>query len=286
MHSVRHPLPREESGVRDALLIALTVASGSVDAVSWLGLGGFSAFMTGNMVLLGFRAGGAAGPPVARLLAALVAFGLGAAVAARLRRGRQDDGEVWPRQVTLALSFVLVAQATFLGVWTSVGGHPASGVSNLLIALSALAMGMQTAAVSSLGLRGVFTTAATATLTIFMGDISGWPQSSGERRRLAGVLVGLFAGAAVGGILVVHAPGWAPVFPLAVTAAVVAASLSVRNGKSTAHLLRRNSRHRGALRHTRFPSRLSTTLSTTWEQGAQARQGDTNDGGPTVTDRQ
>jgi uncharacterized membrane protein YoaK (UPF0700 family) len=285
MHSVRHRLPRE-SGVRDALLIALTVASGAVDAVSWLGLGGFSAFMTGNMALLGFRAGGAAGPPVGRLLAALVAFSLGAAVAARLLRGTRNDGEVWPRRVTHALFFVLVAQAAFLGVWTSVGGHPASGVSNLLIALSALAMGMQTAAVSSLGLRGVFTTAATATLTIFMGDVSGWPRSSGERRRLAGVLVGLFAGAVVGGALVVHAPSWAPVFPLTVTAVVVAASLSFRNWKSTAHRPGRNSRQgSGALRHTRFPARLSTTLSTTWEQGAQARQGDTSDGGPTVTDR-
>jgi uncharacterized membrane protein YoaK (UPF0700 family) len=37
------------------LLVALTVASGAVDAVSYFGLGKiFSAFMTGNMVFFGF----------------------------------------------------------------------------------------------------------------------------------------------------------------------------------------------------------------------------------------
>jgi uncharacterized membrane protein YoaK (UPF0700 family) len=221
--------------IRDALLVALTVSSGAVDALSWLGLGGFSAFMTGNLVFLGFRAGGAAGPPVPRVLAAVAAFALGAALAARLVRGTRDDGEVWPRRVTLALAVVLLAQAGFLGLWTSVGGHPASGVSDLLIALSALAMGMQTAAISSLDVRGVFTTAATATLAIFMGDLSGWSQSSGERRRLWAVIVGLFAGAVIGAVLVVHAHRWAPVFPLAVTALVVAgAALSFQSGKSAA----------------------------------------------------
>lgn len=40
---------------RDLLLIALTVASGAVDVISYFGLGKiFSAFMTGNIVFLGF----------------------------------------------------------------------------------------------------------------------------------------------------------------------------------------------------------------------------------------
>ncbi len=41
--------------MRDVLLVALTVASGAVDAISYFGLGKiFSAFMTGNIVYLGF----------------------------------------------------------------------------------------------------------------------------------------------------------------------------------------------------------------------------------------
>jgi hypothetical protein len=42
-------------GSRDLMLVALTVASGAVDAISYFGLGKiFSAFMTGNIVFLGF----------------------------------------------------------------------------------------------------------------------------------------------------------------------------------------------------------------------------------------
>ena len=57
-----------------------------------------------------------------------------------------------------------------------------------LIAMSALAMGMQTTAVFSLGVRAVFTTAVTATWAVLMGDMSGWSEASGERRRLGGAL--------------------------------------------------------------------------------------------------
>ncbi len=45
-------------------LLMLTVISGLVDAVSYLGLGHvFTANMTGNVVLLGFAAAGASGSP-------------------------------------------------------------------------------------------------------------------------------------------------------------------------------------------------------------------------------
>ncbi|MCW2765482.1 MAG: hypothetical protein JWO11_1441 [Nocardioides sp.] len=254
-----------ETNVRDGLLVALTVSSGAVDALSWLGLGTFSAFMTGNLVFLGFRAGGAAGPPVPRVLTAVAAFAFGAALAARFFRGPRDDGEVWPRRVTLALAAALLAQAAFLGVWTSVGGHPSSRASDLLIALSALAMGMQTAAISSLGVRGVFTTAATATLATFMGDLSGWSQSSGERRRLSAVIVGLFAGAVIGGVLVVHARSWAPVFPLGVTTLVVAtATLAFQSGKSAARPPVRDSPSREQAIHRRRTSGAQT-LRPRWQ---------------------
>lgn len=44
--------------VRNALLRAMTVATGAVDVVSYVGLGGvFTANMTGNLVLLGISGG-------------------------------------------------------------------------------------------------------------------------------------------------------------------------------------------------------------------------------------
>jgi oxalate decarboxylase len=167
------------------LLVALAVSTGSVDAISWLGLGKvFSAFMTGNIVFLGLRAGAAPGPSVPRVLAALVPFAFGATLAARLVRRTQNDREVWPRNVTRALAATLVAQAAFAILWATVGGHPSPRGGDLLLAVSALAMGMQATAIFSLGVRALFTTAGTATFAVFMGDLSGWSQSRGERGRL------------------------------------------------------------------------------------------------------
>src|SRR5262245_37469433 len=66
-------------------LIALTFFTGVIDAVSFLGLGRvFTANMTGNVVLLGFAAAGVPGLSVARSLAALAAFFIGAAAGGRL----------------------------------------------------------------------------------------------------------------------------------------------------------------------------------------------------------
>jgi uncharacterized membrane protein YoaK (UPF0700 family) len=208
--------------LRDVLLVALTVSTGAVDAVSWFGLGKvFSAFMTGNFAFLGFRTAGAAGPSVPRVLAALAAFGVGAFVAARIVEPTRNSGMVWPRRVTVALGGVVAAEVAFLAVWVGVDGHPSTGVGHLLIAISALAMGMQTAAVFSLGVRAVFTTATTATWAVLMGDLSS-SSSRGESRRLAAVIVGLLAGAVAGAFLFAHARDWAPVLPLAVSSVVVA----------------------------------------------------------------
>jgi uncharacterized membrane protein YoaK (UPF0700 family) len=216
----------EETRVRDLVLVGLTLSTGCVDAISWLGLGKvFSAFMTGNLVFLGFTAGGAAGPSVLRVIAATVAFGAGAAAGTRIVRARHPKA-LWPGEVTLALLVALALQAAFLIVWLAVNADPADGSGEVLIVLSASAMGVQTAAVFSLGVRADFTTAATATLAVLIGDLAGWKQPSGERARLGGTLAALVAGAATGAVLMTQASSWAPVFPLALTAALVATALA------------------------------------------------------------
>jgi uncharacterized membrane protein YoaK (UPF0700 family) len=210
---------------RDALLVALTFSTGAVDAVSWFALGKvFSAFMTGNLVFLGLDAAGAPGPSVTRVLASVAPFALGATLGARTLAGgpTEPEGRLWPRGVTLVLATVLVIQAVFAGLWVAVGSTPSAGTGDALIAVSALAMGMQTIAVFSLGVRGVLTTAATATLATVMGDLTAWSSTRQERRRLTGVLCGLLAGATIGGYLVQHARSFAPLLPLATTGLVVA----------------------------------------------------------------
>lgn len=93
----------------------------------------------------------------------------------------------------------------------------------LLVGVSAVAMGLQSGAVLKLGVRGVFTTATTATLMFLAGESGSAP----ERRRLGGVLAGLLAGAAAGGALVLHARPYAPFLPLVMTGVVISVAATV-----------------------------------------------------------
>ena len=220
--------------VRDGLLMALTVSSGAVDAISYLALGKiFTAFMTGNFVFLGLQMAGAGGHSVVSLAVALGFFAAGVFLSTWIVKPSKGSG-VWPRRVTVALGVAAVAQACFLAVWLAAGNLPSSGVVGVLIGLSALAMGIQSGAVFSLGVTGVFTTAATATLVVLMSDVAAWSRSAIERRRLAGVLVSLLAGVGAGGLLLLHARTYAPVLPLAVTILVVAtAAVTLRASDTT-----------------------------------------------------
>ncbi|MGO2043016.1 MAG: YoaK family protein, partial [Cellulosimicrobium funkei] len=71
--------PRDRPYV--AGLLVLTVATGVVDAVSYLALDQvFTGNMTGNVLFVGFAAAGAGGIPLLNNVVALVAFVLGAAL--------------------------------------------------------------------------------------------------------------------------------------------------------------------------------------------------------------
>ena len=75
---------------------------------------------------------------------------------------------------------------------------------------------------TTLRVAGVLSTAATGAFILLVGDFTHWAATVAERRRLEGVLVSLFAGAAAGGLLLVHAHIYAPVLPLVITVAAVA----------------------------------------------------------------
>jgi uncharacterized membrane protein YoaK (UPF0700 family) len=206
---------------RDGLLMALSLSSGATDAICFLALGKvFSAFMTGNLVFLGLRISGTPGPVVHSILTPLCAFSVGVLCAALIVNPTRGS-QVWPRRVTVALSITACANLCFLGLWLAVSGHPSVLATDVLLGLSGLGMGIQTAAVFSLGIQGVFTTAATATMTVLMGDAARWSTTRPDRRFLAGILVALVAGAACGGALVVHARSYAPLLPFLVSSSVV-----------------------------------------------------------------
>jgi uncharacterized membrane protein YoaK (UPF0700 family) len=207
--------------LRDRLLMALTLSSGATDAICWLALGKiFTGFMTGNLVFLGLRISGADGPALHSILTSLGAFAVGvfgASLIVRPTRGSQ----AWPRRVTLALTVTALGQLCFFGLWLAVSGDPSVAAADVLLGVSALSMGFQTAAVFSLGVQGVFTTAATATLTVLMGDAAHWSSTRPDRRVLAGILIALLTGATCGGLLVVHARSYAPLVSVLATSCVV-----------------------------------------------------------------
>lgn len=234
--SAGRPEPYAVSGgalvVRDVLLVALTVAAGVIDAVSFLGLDRvFITNMTGNLVLLGIAAGQGSTVGVGRLAVALGSFVLGALVAGRFTRGGSPSG-MWPLRGRWALVAVLLLEIVFCVMWLVTGGDPESWLQLVLTAVLGVAMGAQSSAVRMLAPAGLSTTFVTGTL-VDLVRLSG--SSAGERARRArslGVVAGLAGGAAAGGVLFFTARLYAPVIaPGLVAVVLAAASLQMRRAR-------------------------------------------------------
>src|SRR5579859_736421 len=91
-------------------LAVLTVVSGIVDAVSYLGLGRvFTANMTGNIVLVGFAIAGAPGFSIAASATALGAFVGGAVAGGRMALRLPQKRSLLVTAVTLEAGFTVVA---------------------------------------------------------------------------------------------------------------------------------------------------------------------------------
>ena len=207
------------------LLPALAVAAGALDAASYLGLGRvFTANMTGNTVLLGVAvASGSAGSAL-RSVVALAGFCAGVALGSAFTASRED----WPRPARGALAAESLVLAGLLGVWV-LAGPTSTGVRYALIALSAGAMGIQSAAARAAPLDGVATTFITGTLTNAVGRaVKVIGSRAGERPRsgeivLPGVIWLIYgAGGLAGAMAQRWLSPWAAVIPLAIVSAVAA----------------------------------------------------------------
>jgi len=233
---------------RDVLLLLLTWAAGNADAISYLGLGHvFTAMMTGNTVLLGLAVAQGEMFAALRSILALGAFLAGVALGAIVVE-RGEPGEEWPPAVTAALLLEAVILGLFAVMWHLTAPTRGGGVVAALIALSSLAMGVQSAAVRRLGVPGIATTYITGTLTTLVVDIVGWfrsravpaaatptasavapvaaPAANWEQRvgLLAGVFVFYGFGALVGGVLQARASPFVTAAPLVAVAIVVVGS--------------------------------------------------------------
>src|SRR5258708_4702452 len=161
--------------------------------------------MTGTIAFFGLRVAGASrAPGSVAIFVSMTAFAVGVYLSTRIVKVSEPSG-IWSQRVTVALGVSLIPHAVFLAVWFASNGQPSIDLAHVLLGLWGLAMGMQSAAVRSLRVEGVFTTAATATIIFLVAHVTNWSETVAERRRLAGVLVSLFVGATAGGLLLVHA---------------------------------------------------------------------------------
>jgi uncharacterized membrane protein YoaK (UPF0700 family) len=180
-------------------LLVLTLSTGLIDAVSYLGLGRvFTANMTGNVVLLGFGIAGTRGLPVVAPLLSLSAFLLGSTAGGVLA---VTSGARHVRHLGLALGIEvgLLLVAVIMAAATDV--RPNSVSADVVIALLALAMGVRNATVRRLGVPDLSTTVLTMTLTGLAAD-SPLARGSGEGslRRL-GAVAAMLCGAVAGALL-------------------------------------------------------------------------------------
>ncbi|HEX3364151.1 YoaK family protein [Phenylobacterium sp.] len=184
----------------------LSVTTGLVDAVSVLGLGKvFTANMTGNIVFLGFAVAGAPGFDAGHCFLAITAFLVGAALGGRV--GKAHVGRSLRRW--LLTSALIETVLLWLGAAFAVGLNRASAPSEpdvyAVIALTALAMGYRNATIRQLKVPDLTTTVLTLTLTGLAADSGLAGGGSPNRARRLGAVAAIFAGAALGALLIIHA---------------------------------------------------------------------------------
>jgi uncharacterized membrane protein YoaK (UPF0700 family) len=217
VHSTIVPDLQGRHGPLPPLLVSMTLATGLVDAFSYLLLGHvFVANMTGNIVLLGFALAGAPGFSIAASATALVSFFAGALIGGRLgsrysgHRGRLHSSAAAIQALFLAAAVILAALS---GSPLTVGYRYA-----LIVALGA-AMGIQNAAARKIAVPDLTTTVLTLTITGIAADsaLAGGPGSKAGSRLVA--VATMLAGAVTGAVLVRHAPLF---YPLAIALVTIA----------------------------------------------------------------
>jgi uncharacterized membrane protein YoaK (UPF0700 family) len=220
---------------RNTLLLLLACAGGSVDAVSYLELGRvFTANMTGNTVLLGLALVQAESQAAVQSAVALAGFLVGGAFGAWIIERRQLRG-MWPPTVTLALTLEWIILVVFAVGWQCASAaSPTPAVGAALIVLSALAMGVQSAAARRLDVSGITTTYITGTLTSLITGlvcrvggigVRRTPAPPPQRRHGAGLLAAVWlvylGGAVIAAAVTVVDRALAVVFPIAVVTSVI-----------------------------------------------------------------
>lgn len=187
-------------------LFALTVATGVVDAVSYLALDRvFTGNMTGNVLFVGFGFAGSGSVPLLNNVVALAGFLAGAAAAGWTVRGIS-------RETRLPIAHLLLLGGTagavlMIGlVWLLLGSLDQGWMLGLTAVLAA-AMGTQAAASRGAQISDVTTVVITSTLVNFALNSSLAGGNDDRWIRRAGAVLSMGAGGALGAFVVTAGSG-------------------------------------------------------------------------------
>lgn len=225
---LRQAVIDDRDGPLPAMLVALTVLAGVVDAASILGLGHvFVATITGNLVFVGLAVAGAQGFSVAPCLLSIGGFIAGALVGGH---GCRAAGGHRGRALRNVLGLKLGLAAAVTAISVAVGGHPGHDTRDIAIVLLAMSMGCQLAAIRYLKVPDLLTVVLTLTITGALTERGLGPFHPAVLRRAIAV-VAFVVGAVAGGLLVVDVSLSAALgLGLAIIAAVaIAAYLASRS---------------------------------------------------------
>jgi uncharacterized membrane protein YoaK (UPF0700 family) len=209
---------------RPGLTGVLAFASGSLDAVALMGLGGaFTSVVTGNLVFTGRALGTWSGASVAYPVAAVAGFTGGVAVGTWVAglAGSGSSGAHWPRRATRVLALESAILLVLNVVWLGYGGRPTGVAAGLMLFFAALALGAQSAAARNVG-GTPSTTYLTGALTTLIEALC-----RGRRADPSAVygLGGLVSGAAISAALVTSLRPAALLPALVAIAVVIAVKL-------------------------------------------------------------
>ncbi len=201
------------------MLLLLALSAGSADSWSYLGLGhAFVANMTGNTVLLGiavFQKNGDLLHPCT----SLIAYITGVSIASYFTRNLRT-GALWAKSISAMLCVEALLLIGAEAGWVALHHYSSSSTTPLdlaLLAVVALAIGLQSGSMLQLNVPGIVTTYITGTLTqLTSGLLRFGTQAQATRGEQVqfeerlwmqfGVLAAYFVSALVAGLLFRYLP--------------------------------------------------------------------------------
>lgn len=226
----------------DVMLMLLACVAGSTDIISYYRLGHvFTANMTGNVILLGISIGQGELSTSLYRVASFAGFFAGVFIGALIVENRREKKN-WAYFVMVAIVVEGIIIATLAIIWLTHLGPLANSILYIAILLSAISMGIQSAAIWHLDIPGVVTTFITGNITsIGMSAIKGlrlgfkkeiktedtsipfMARSPENRIELQLMVLGTYIFAAIfTGWMENFAPRFLPLLPLALILGVVA----------------------------------------------------------------